>query len=713
MVLVLKRFLMVNDVLQNTKTKLFQRILWIDIDYSSCYMIELFTPKLKVTHIPIAEIELAIENGVLVLTNEDPTAILIDENAISEKATSLLEKAHEIVQYIAAPMYEPSCFYGKSRSKKILESVQIFDTTEKTVLKYLRKYWQGGKAKHSLLCNLKECGGKGKIRNPGNVKRGKPHNLTYIDGKTYGMNVDADTIKIFNLACRRYFLKTKKTSLMKSYNLMKMEFYSKVTEDGIKAIDSNLIPSVNQYKYWYYSQRNIIEEKIARDGERKMNLNYRKLNSDSIFETLGPGFRYQIDATIADLFLVNRIDRTSVIGRPVVYLIIDVFSRLIVGVHVCLEGPSWNSASSALYNCMEDKVSYCKRCGIDIQPEDWPAFGKPEVLLADRGELVGNLPEPIITNLKIGIENTPSYMGCAKGIVEQYFHVINTEIKHWLPGEVKKQYRERGERDYRLDAVLDIVEFTQIIIYSVLHRNKTLLQNYPVTQEMLDQGVPKKPTPIEVWNWGKKHRAGGLRSETRSNLLANLMRHKNATIDAGGIRFEGMYYTSALAEFKQWYRIASLTKTSEVEVVYDNRDISTIFLLNAGKLLECNLRPENSFTEFYNGKSWEEVVDYHFLAQAENTVKADAVNNEVVDFNSKVKSVIDIAKEKKGGLKNNVKDTKNSRKLENDNYRAEQSLSNHGKSEVTETPAPTEMDKSNGKGSRKKMLEQMSMMGAK
>lgn len=697
---------MVNDILKNPESEKCQRILWIDNDYSNCYMIELECTKINISNIAIADVEMAIENGVWVLLDVDPTLVLVDEKSISEMEKSLLERGNRIVEYVGATLYEPFCFNGKTRRQLIKAAVEVFGISDKSIYKYLRKYWQGGKAKYALLSKLEKCGGKGKIRAPGEIKRGKPHNQTYVDGKVYGMNVDKLTRKTFNLAYHRYYLKTQQRSMTKSYNLMKMEFYSNKTSNGLKTKSLNVIPSLNQYKYWYYKQRNIVEEETARNGERKMNLNHRKLNSDSIFETLGPGFRYQFDATVADVFLVNRIDRKSVIGRPIVYLVVDVFSRLIVGVHVCLEGPSWNSASSALYNCMEDKVSYCKRYGFDISYEEWPVTGKPEVILADRGEMVGLLPESIITNLKIGIENAPSYMGSAKGIVEQYFHVINTEVKAWLPGNVKKDYRERCEQDPRLKAVLDIEEFTQIIINAVLHRNKTPLQNYPVTQQMLDNGVPKRPKPIEVWNWGLKKRAGGLRKETNDNLRANLMRRKKATIVPAGIVFNTMLYTCSLAEFEDWYRIASIQNSWEADIVYDERDISTIYLVNSRKILECKLRPENSFTELYYGKTWEEVMDFQFMAQAENTAKADSENQEIVDFNYSNKLIVEGAKAK-GDSPNIVKNIKGNRKKENEDLRIEQSLTNQDQSKGIPVVMPIREEKSLALDSRKATLEQL------
>ncbi|WP_164907503.1 hypothetical protein [Clostridium septicum] len=45
----------------------------------------------------------------------------------------------------------------------------------------------------------------------------------------------------------------------------------------------------------------------------------------------GPGSLYQIDATVADVYLVSEFNRNWIIGRPVLYMVLDSFSRMIVG----------------------------------------------------------------------------------------------------------------------------------------------------------------------------------------------------------------------------------------------------------------------------------------------------------------------------------------------------------------------------------------------
>lgn len=104
------------------------------------------------------------------------------------------------------------------------------------------------------------------------------------------------------------------------------------------------------------SEKDIQFRKSAKEFESK----HRPILSDSKSETNGPGTRFQIDATIADIYLVSSLDVNKVIGRPVIYAVIDVYSRIVTGLYVGLEGPSWVGAMMALDNMVADKVNFCK-----------------------------------------------------------------------------------------------------------------------------------------------------------------------------------------------------------------------------------------------------------------------------------------------------------------------------------------------------------------
>ncbi|NUE21545.1 hypothetical protein HUC07_23460 [Escherichia coli] len=83
----------------------------------------------------------------------------------------------------------------------------------------------------------------------------------------------------------------------------------------------------------------------------------------------GPCARFEIDATLMDIYLVSVFNRAWIIGRPVLYVVVDVFSGMVVGFYLGLEGPSWDGARLALFNAFTDKVAFCRDFGVEITQE--------------------------------------------------------------------------------------------------------------------------------------------------------------------------------------------------------------------------------------------------------------------------------------------------------------------------------------------------------
>jgi hypothetical protein len=149
----------------------------------------------------------------------------------------------------------------------------------------------------------------------------------------------------------------------------------------------------------------------------------------------GPCHRFEIDATIADIYLVSRFNRHWIIGRPVVYVVVDVFSALIVGLFVGLEGPSWNGARHALFNAFTDKQAYCAAHGVEIRPEEWPCHHLPQEIMADRGEMLGAAAEGMVSGLHINLAIAPSFRPDWKSVVESRFRLLNNVSQiRWIPG---------------------------------------------------------------------------------------------------------------------------------------------------------------------------------------------------------------------------------------------------------------------------------------
>lgn len=589
---------LINDLLKNIDTDVVERILWIDSN-KNCYCIEMFTQLLKINIRNLDEIYTGFKQGYYTIVPKDSTFKILREDKLNENRKHRLEKVYSIVKMIDNDENTPYCFLKNYRGKYIKEAIKKYEgVAEKTIYNYIRRYWQGGRNKEALMDNYDNCG----ISKEKNYTRkpGRPSFASKGIENFKGFIITDEVKKQFEDGVIKYYRNGDKRTIAETLRNIKADYYydKKWYEK----------PSYDQFYHWFNENQNIDETTKDREGEKSYQNNYRALHSDSIYETNGPGFRYQVDATVFPVFLVNRIDRSLIVGRPILYFAVDTFSRKVVGMHIGLNYPSWDGMANLLYNSFEDKVKYCHLYGIDITESMWNAKGAPKVILGDRGELISKHSDTIVKNLYIGVENAPSYLGSAKGAVEKKFDVIESFIKKDLPGRIMKKYRERGEKDYRKDAKMDIVQFTQIVINEVLAQNKSVKFEYPLLKEMILDGI--RPISDEIWNWGLKEKTGFLTNIEEDKLRYFLLRKHSASINGKGIRVRRMYYTCDLAERENWFSRAK--KSKRCEVAYDGRCMNNVLLFDEDtkKYIECYINRELTSNDKYIDKSYEEIVQY-------------------------------------------------------------------------------------------------------
>ncbi|KIL08625.1 UNVERIFIED_ORG: transposase [Clostridium botulinum] len=565
----------VNSVFKYVDVEDGERIRIIELDENYVYIVNIDA----VTSMPrkesVSKIAEEIECNKLIKI-KDPYIKIIEDKELSEVQ---LNKRNEDWQLIEKywQLYKDDILNKSNRVKSFESICNESNNGMNKVKRLFSRFWQRGMNKNALIPDYDKSGGRGKEKKLNNIKTGKPRKADYLGNKIDGINITEDVKKQFAFAIDKYYRNNKKGSLKETYTLILKDFYSDsfIEENEIKyrVWDDSRIPTYDQFYYWFKKKENIKKDIIFRESEKEFNLKHRQLLSNSTQETDGPGTRFQVDATIADVYLVSSLNRNRVIGRPVVYAIIDVFSRIVTGIYVGLEGPSWIGAMMALDNMIANKVEYCKEYGIEISDEQWPCRHLPEIIIADRGEFEGYNVENLINNLNVKIENTSPYRGDLKGIVERRFRTTNEKIKHKTPGAIQKEYRKRGDRDYRLDATLTLEEFTKIYINIVLHNNSKIIDKYPMDKEMIADEITA--VPINLWNWGIENRKGRLKTVDREVLRLNILPKGKASVSRAGIRFKGLYYSSDKAVKEQWF--VNL-KVRSIEVVYDPRNMSKIYI---------------------------------------------------------------------------------------------------------------------------------------
>ncbi len=431
------------------------------------------------------------------------------------------------------------------------------------------------------------------------------------------------------------------------------------------------IPSINQFRYWFQKERNIKKEISSRQSPKKYEQRYRGIIGDSTLESevLGPGY-FEIDATVGDIYLVSRYNRDWIIGRPVIYFVVDRFSRMIVGMYVGLDGPSWSGAMMALANCACNKKIFCKEYDIEIEEEDWPVHFLPEVILADRGELEGSNIQNLTNIFGIKVQNTPPFRPDWKPIIEQNFRVVNLRTKPLMPGVINSDYRERGEKNYALDAKLDIFQFEKSIILSVLyHNNHHFLENYNREKMMIEDDI-EPILPINLWNWGIANRPGKLRFVSEDIVKLNLMPIGTAIVTSQGIKFNGMLYASQKSMREKWFEQARTRGTWKVSVSYDPRLMNYIYIReeNGANFEKCFLLEHQ---HRYKDRTIEEInylLEYEKLQEKKYS---DIKIQSKVDLISEIENIVEEAKgqtdrEQTKGISNRsrLKNIRQNRKVE-------------------------------------------------
>lgn len=568
------------------------------------------------------------KNGNITKNTDHPTPYYPEPTVKQQEAA---EKAWKIIGTFVQD--EPDCYDRKVRSRFIAAKSRELGIDRRQITRLLYRYYAGGMTRQALYPDFVGRGGAGKNRD---VKKilGRP--ITR-DTPREQIIIGENELKQIEKVVKIYYNKNTKYRYTYAYNQLIKEFYTD-SETGL------VVPAHPSWNQFYFHAQKFVDPK-KRHGGIIFNKDMRGITGSSMSDVSGPGDMYQIDATLGDVYLVSHYDRNEIVGRPELYFVTDVFSRMIVGFYTCLESASWENARHALLNTFSDKGEVFKRYGMPFKSSDWPCSGLPRALLVDNGELISRASNAIIENLGITVSNTAAYRPDLKGIIESRFRLLNIAEKARLPGAVLKDFRQRGGHDYRLDAKLNLTEFTQVIIHFILNHNKKMMSEHPyATPDILSAHVPA--IPIDLWNWGLTHRTGALRTMDTQDLSIALSERADATVTSRGIKFHGLYYTCESAQKENWFSTARTGSSRKITVAFNPRNMDNIYYINGASGYEICSKT-SACQEFYQGLSLEEISWWSDQRKKqEASYELEKRQNEV-DHISAVDSIVSAAEEKK------------------------------------------------------------------
>lgn len=467
----------------------------------------------------------------------------------------------------------------RHRRSLIAERAMEAESNVSTIERMLRRYWRGGMTLSALLPEYEgRCGSPGRPRNsPGRRKPG-PKKKYELD---QGVAVTSELDKFMTRACTRY-LGNKMTSLKAAWDWLVGTYFMRDIYDDSGCVvgrEQSDAPSLGQLRHFLNTRFSQHERLFRRAGRKTYDLKHRPLLSSADWDSETPGKRFLIDATIADIYLVSELCRTLVVGRPTVYLVMDAFSRMIVGFYVGYEHPSSAAAALAIINVVTSKKQFCAFYGIDIDDDEWPCQHLGEKILGDCGEMKSVRQwKGLVEQLHVEVENAGTGRGDLKAIVERAFGTVQFEFKPFTPGVVEKDAGERGVRDYRKDAMLTLREFTAELILCILTHNSQVAADRIPPAQMVAAGIPI--TPLNLWRWGSQNRPGSLRASSADKVALCTLPRETGAITRRGLEFKGRFYHFPHAIEHEWFS-GSNKDQGKIDVAYDPRNVDNVYVIDA------------------------------------------------------------------------------------------------------------------------------------
>lgn len=518
-----------------------------------------------------------------------------------------------------------SLFFPSARKSLLTEHASRFGCSVNTLYKDLRRYWQRGQSKYALLPDYDKSGRSlvqtqvadavasltaGRGRKP--AQDYDIYQLTDVDAKTMRTVIEKE------------YLKDQRISIVDAYASLVNQHYSFL--DGNNELHVNPPggrPSQRQFHRFLLRNYDIETRVRGRMGDSDFEREHRKVLSTVMADCRGVGHYYEIDSTIADVFLVASDNVNKIIGKPTLYLIIDRKSRLIVGFYFGLENASWTGALQSILSISEDKRALCERYGVAYRPEDWPAHQVfPEEFLGDRGDMISRNSSNITEGLAVTVSNLPALRPEWKPLVECGFRLLHNSIRSIAPAyDPPSNVTRRRGKHFEKDACMTLRDFGNLIVNTIISHNRREILNYDMsTQELLD-GV--RPSPLELWNHGVATRSGLLTRYPAEVVRFALLPKAQAVVTEKGIEFKDCFYSFPEAIANKWFERARKSRF-KVDVSFDMRLVDSIYVHQLNGKGEPYVATLTERSTKYRGYS---VAEVHFYEARRAAIRIDSVES--------------------------------------------------------------------------------------
>lgn len=293
----------------------------------------------------------------------------------------------------------------------------------------------------------------------------------------------------------------------------------------------------------------------------------------------------QIDHTPLDVIVVDELHRKP-IGRPYLTLAIDVYSRMVVGMYISLDGPSATSVAMCVSHAMNTKGEYLRDLGVD---GEWPVWGQIGTLHADNArEFKCKAIDRGCQANQIIMQWRPVKKPHYGAHIERYMGIVAKEIKK-IPGTTFSNTQQRKGYDSEKEAGLTMKEVERYLVNFIVNnyhqKSHSQLQDHSPTRVWEDAilggdrpGVGAMPLPTDP-----------------DRIRLDFLPYFTATVQRYGVRIDNVFYYDPILD----RYIGSTDPTDPKRVrkskfifARDPRNISEIYFLDpeAGRYIAIPYR---------------------------------------------------------------------------------------------------------------------------
>ena len=532
-------------------------------------------------------IKLVKSNVVKIL--EPPPCKIIDPTTLSENNKIRYTRNKLIVDTINK-QYAPD-YLGliEKRGKPLIEDLLKASGLSRPALWHIIiKYLQSGLQESSLLRKASVSVPKDTVTK---LKRGRKSTIEDVAGK----NLEPADYENMERFLKKY-LSNKEISIKKCYDDMVSECYKTTIFDGQAWTEKELplwkIPSYDQFYYHVRQHSTKAMRREAKLGRREFRNAKRLLTGTSLSGISGPGDVFEIDACELDIAVVSATDRSKAVGSPVVYFMIDVYSRLIVGASISFDNNSILAMTNCLASLVEDKKEVLKSVGIEFQPtksilsleEALPSGIKPHVLRMDHGsDFISKQSQLIANEMNIELQYVPPGTGSLKGVVERSFRSYQ---KFFIDLTLKNGTKEHNDvSKHNQEARLTIEDVKKLMYLFILSHNTTVREGYTLTPDMIANKIGN--VPAEIWRYGVNHIANPAYIPDHRQFLFSLMVPEKAKLKRSGIHYQGLRYIPDLNEDPDIAEamITTMNGSAPFDIRIDLRSTAQIYYLDKNGIL--------------------------------------------------------------------------------------------------------------------------------